>query len=72
VVPLTVKTAAVDPAGQLWIALTVPYLYVYDLAGKKVRTLRLRAAGPLKPTSLFISSSSHLLVTPGCYEFTAP
>ena len=61
---------AVDPTGKLWIALTVPYLYVYDLAGEKIQTLRLRAAGPLQPTSLFFPSSNRLLVTPGCYEFT--
>ena len=70
VVPKTVRTAAVDPTGKLWIALTVPYLYVYDLAGEKVQTLRLLAAGPLQPTNLFFPSSNRLLVTPGCYEFT--
>ena len=70
IVPPTVRTAAVDPDGHLWVALTAPYVYVYDPDGEKVRTLRLRAAGVLQPISLSFASRSRLLVTPGCYEFT--
>ena len=70
IVPPTVRTAAVDPDGYLWIALTVPYVYVYDADGEKVRTLRLRAAGIVQPTSLSFAGRGRLLVTPGCYEFT--
>ena len=70
IVPPTVRTAAVDPDGYLWVALTVPYVYVYDPDGEKVRTLRLRGAGIVEPTSLSFASRSRLLVTPGCYEFT--
>ncbi len=70
IVPPTVRTAAVDPDGYLWIALTVPYVYVYDPDGEKVRTLRLRGAGVLQPASLSFASRSRLLATPGCYEFT--
>ena len=66
----TVRTAAVDPDGNLWVALTVPYTYVYDPDGEKLRTVQFRGAGILTPTSLFFASPSVLLVTPGCYEFT--
>ena len=69
-VPPTVRTAAVDPDGYLWIALSVPYVYVYDPWGEKVRTLSLRGAGILNPTSLSFAGRDRLLVTPGCYEFT--
>jgi hypothetical protein len=65
----TVRTAAVDNAGQLWISLTVPYTYVYDARGDKVRTVQFRAAGTISPTSLFFTRNGRLLVTPGCYEF---
>lgn len=69
VVPPTVQAAAIDRTGHLWIALSVPVVYVYDGAGDKVRSVRLRAAGLLHPTSLAFSDRNTLLVTPGCYEF---
>ena len=72
VVPPTVRTAAVDPDGRLWVALTVPYVYVYDPNGDKIHTVRLRAAGSLSPTSLSFPTRTRLLVTPGCYEFAVP
>ncbi len=65
----TVRAAAVDRDGNLWVALTAPVLYVYDGAGEKVRTVGLRAAGTLHPASLSFSNRNTLLVTPGCYEF---
>jgi len=68
-VPPTVRTAAVDPDGQLWIAMTVPYTYVYDSDGEKVRTVQFRGAGLIAPTSLFFADRRRLLLTPGCYEF---
>ncbi len=64
-----VRTAAVDPAGRLWVSLAVPFTYVYDARGEKVRTVQFEAAGVLSPTSLFFPSADRLLVTPGCYEF---
>jgi len=67
----TVRTAAVDPAGRLWVSLSLPYTYVYDSHGDKVRTLQLRAAGTIGPTSLFFTRDGRLLVTPGCYEFNS-
>ena len=69
-VPPTVRTAAVDQDGNLWIALIAPYTYVYNPDGEKVRTIQFRGAGLMVPTSLFFASASRLLVTPGCYEFT--
>lgn len=69
VLPL-VRTAAIDPDGHLWIALTLPYIYEYDSDGDKVRTVQLRGAGVIAPTSLFFASGGRLLVAPGCYEFT--
>jgi hypothetical protein len=64
-----VRAATVDASSRLWISLTVPYTYVYDSDGEKVRTVQFRAAGLLTPTSLFFASDGRLLVTPGCYVF---
>jgi hypothetical protein len=65
----TIRTAAVDAAGNLWIAFVVPYTYVYDREGDKVRTVQFSAAGILAPSSLFFGKDGRLLVTPGLYEF---
>ena len=59
----------VDPAGRLWVSLSLPYTYVYDPHGDKVRTMQLRAAGTINPTSLFFTRDGRLFVTHGCYEF---
>ncbi|HVB37374.1 MAG TPA: hypothetical protein VND92_02515 [Vicinamibacterales bacterium] len=66
-----VRTAAIDRQGNLWVALVVPYIYVYDADGDKVRVVQLRTAeGPLAATSLFFDPQGRLLVTPGCFVFT--
>jgi len=65
----TVRAAAVDRAGRLWISFVVPYTYVYDRDGDKLRTLQFRAAGIIAPNSLFFGTGNRLLVTPGLYEF---
>jgi len=65
----TIRTAAVDPNGNLWIAFVAPYTYVYDGDGDKIRTLQFRGAGILSPSSLFFGTNGRLLVTPGLYEF---
>ena len=65
----TIRTAAVDPAGNLWIAFVTPAIYVYDGNGDKIRTIELRAAGLVSPSSLHFPTRERLLVTPGCYEF---
>jgi hypothetical protein len=68
-VPASVRTAAVDADGQLWISLSVPYTYVYDAGGDKKRTIQFRGAGILSPTSLFFTHDNRVLATPGCYAF---
>jgi hypothetical protein len=65
----TVRTAAVDPKGQLWIALSVPYTYVFDLDGDKVRVVQLRAGGVLSPSSLVFGKDGRLLTTPALAIF---
>jgi hypothetical protein len=67
----TVLSAAVDPAGNLWVSFTVGYTYVYDPNGEKVPVVQFRAAGATAPTSLFFTDTGRLLITPGCYEFNA-
>ena len=68
----TVRTAAVDPRGRLWISLVVPYTYVFDRLGEKIRTVQFQAAGLVAPNSLSFASATRLLVTPGCFEFAVP
>jgi len=65
----TVRTAAVDAAGRLWISLSLPYTYVYNPQGDRVRTVQFRGAGTISPTSLSFTRDGRLLVTPGCHEF---
>ena len=65
----TIRTAAVDRAGNLWIAFVLPYTYVYDRDGDKARTVQFRAAGIIAPKSLFFGTNGRVLVTPGLYEF---
>ena len=65
----TVRTAAIDGSGRLWVSFVVPYIYVYDADGEKVRTVQFRGAGVVAPSSLSFNSRGRLLVTPGCYEF---
>ncbi len=67
----TIRTAAVDPAGRLWIVFTEPYCYVFDRDGDRIRTLQFRAAGIVAPNSLFFSRRGSVLITPGLYEFDA-
>jgi hypothetical protein len=70
VVP-TVRTAAVDRSGNLWVSFVVPVTYVFDATGEKTRTVQFRAAGTITPGSLFFTARDRILVTPGCYEFEA-
>lgn len=65
----TIRAAAVDRDGNLWLSLAVPYTYVYGPDGDKIRTVQFRGAGPLMPTSLSFGAGSRLLVTPGLFEF---
>jgi len=65
----TVRTAAVDRSGRLWVSFVVPVTYVYDTLGEKVRTVQFRGAGIISPASLWFSENGRVLATPGCYEF---
>ena len=47
----------------------MPYTYVYDKDGDKIRTVQFHGAGLINPTSLSFAPNGRLLVTPGCYEF---
>ena len=38
-----VRTAAVDRSGRLWISFVLPFSYVYDSGGEKIRTVQFRA-----------------------------
>jgi len=67
----TVTTAAIDGDGQVWISLGVPFTYVYDAGGNKTRTLQFRGSELMVPTSFFFTKDNRILVTPGCYEFSA-
>jgi hypothetical protein len=67
----TIRTAAVDRAGNLWIAFVVPYTYVYDRDGDKARAVQFRAAGIITPNSLFFGTNGRVLVTPGLNEYDA-
>lgn len=65
----TIRTAAVDASGRLWVSFVIPFTYVYDADGEKVRTVQFRGAGIVTPSSLSFTSRGRLLITPGCYEF---
>lgn len=65
----TVRTAAVDRQGQLWISLSVPFTYVFDADGDKVRVVQLRGAGVIAPTSLVFGKDGRLLATPQLVMF---
>lgn len=64
-----VQTAAAAPDGSLWIALSLPYVYVFDETGDKVRAVELYGKGPIAPSSLAFTRAGKLLVTPDGYEF---
>jgi hypothetical protein len=70
VAPL-VRTAAVDRSGRLWVSFVIPFSYVFDAGGEKIRTVQFRGAGIVAPASLWFNEKGRILVTPGCYEFAS-
>jgi hypothetical protein len=72
VVSPTIRAAAVDAAGNLWLAFVTPHVYVYDADGDKIRALQLRASGVFAPSQLFFGKGGRLLTTPGLFEFSIP
>lgn len=69
VVAPTVRSAAVDAGGNLWVSFVVPYTYVFDADGDKIRVVQFQGAGVVAPNSLFFGSDGRLLVTPGLLAF---
>ncbi len=69
VVTPTIRAAAVDRAGHLWISFVVPYTYVFDGDGDKIRVVQFRGAGITSPASFFFDHRGSLLTTPGLYTF---
>jgi hypothetical protein len=75
IVPPTIRTAAIDPSGNLWVSLIAPVTYIYDSWGDKRRTIKFDGTGNAAPTSLTFSRASgatRALVLPGCYEYEVP
>jgi hypothetical protein len=70
VVTPTIRTAALDGEGHLWVSFVAPFTYVFDADGDKIRAIQFRGAGVVAPNSLFFGVRGTLLVTPGLYEFT--
>jgi hypothetical protein len=68
VVP-TVRTAALDRSGNLWVSFLTPFTYVFDATGEKIRTVQFRSTGIIAPGSLSFSTKGRILITPGCFEF---
>ena len=56
-VPSAIRTAAVDPGGNLWISLASPHTYVYDTDGDKRRIVQFRGAGIVTPSDLFFTKN---------------
>lgn len=69
IVPPSIRAAAVDPTGGLWMSLVTPHTYVYDSTGDKRRTIQFNAAGVMTPLNFHFVRDGRLLVAPGCYTF---
>jgi hypothetical protein len=69
VVRAMVRAAAVDHDGNLWMSFAVPYTYVFDPQGDKIRIVQFRGVDLIAPTGLFFTTNRRLLVTPGLFEF---
>jgi hypothetical protein len=67
--PPTIRTAAADRNGHLWISFVEPFTYEFDADGDKVHVLQFRAAGIVSPNHLFFDAAGRVLVTPGLYMF---
>jgi hypothetical protein len=63
----TVRTAAVDRAGNLWVSLAVPFTYVYGPDGDKIRTVIQPVPAPWRPRAFLCGSR---ITTPGLSSST--
>jgi hypothetical protein len=71
IVTTAIRTAAVDPQGNLWVSLVAPHTYVYDSRGEKRRTIEFRGSGVLSPSDFFFTGDGRVIASPGCYTFSA-
>ncbi len=65
----TVRAAALDPTGRLWVAFDAGFTYVFDSDGDKIRVVQFRGAGLVSPTTMFFGPTGRLLITPGLHEY---
>ena len=65
----TIRTAAVDGSGHLWVSFAEAVTYEFDGDGDKLRAVQFRAAGPLSPNHMSFDETGRMLVTPGLYVF---
>jgi len=65
----TIRAAAVDRSGHLWVSFTEPVTYEFDGDGDKIRAVQFRAAGPVSPNHMSFDEKGRMLVTPGLYVF---
>ncbi len=68
-VPPTIRTAAVDLSGHLWVSFAEPVTYEFDGDGDKVRAVQFRAAGIVSPNHMSFDEKGRMLVTPGLVVF---
>ena len=65
----TIRAAAVDASGHLWVSFAEPLMYEFDGDGDKIRAVQLRAAGLVSPNHMSFDEKGRMLVTPGLYVF---
>ena len=65
----TVRAAALESNGRLWVAFDAGFTYVFDADGDKVRAVQFRGVGAVSPTTMFFGPTGRLLVTPGLHEY---
>jgi hypothetical protein len=67
--PPTIRTAAVDASGHLWVSFAEPVTYEFDRDGDKIRAVQFRAAGLVSPNHMSFDDKGRMLVTPGLFVF---
>ncbi len=65
----TIRAAAVDASGHLWISFAEPVTYEFDADGDKIRAVQLRAAGLVSLNHMSFDEKGRMLVTPGLFVF---
>jgi len=69
VVTPTIRAAAADASGHLWISFAEPVTYEFDADGDKIRAVQFRAAGVISPNHMSFDDTGRMLVTPGLFVF---